>query len=582
MHLQKYLVLLLFVTSFGYNLQSFAQNNEQDTIQQSFDQEAFKASLKELKPNKFAALFNQQYKDDSIRGIISVKHAENNMLTSGDLRTQFWGYYCLAKWYNLKTNFKESIVYANKATEIAKQINDSNLLLNNYMFQGNFYYDYGKYKESMESYLNAIKYGKEIKYIGRKLAISKNIALLKIEVGDYKGAIDLLEGTLKIVEEEHKGKFKILLVSIYIALAKSCMKAEEYEKAEYYGSKGIELSNQYGDEDAKAYLYNFLGETNILKANYIKALSFLRKAKEKASEIESAKAQLPFINLNLAKVYYHNGDFRKAIKILEEIEINQRQRNTNFFSLEDMYKFLGKSYKAIGNTEKSLYYFEKTNEVYTENDKKQNAIGIEIIKKYDLAELKEELDTAQATSKNKSVWLSTSIVLIVLLLISFGFIYRNREKQNKKKFEKLVATSTTTLEAVKPIKVIAENDKNYISDAIATDVLQKLKKFEDKELYLQKNSTLADVASKLNTNPTYLSKTVNKHKGKSFSNYIKELRVQYVIDRLKSDKKFRLYTIEAIAKEVGYIRAEPFSKSFKSKTGLYPSYFIKQLNTQEV
>ena len=40
-------------------------------------------------------------------------------------------------------------------------------------------------------------------------------------------------------------------------------------------------------------------------------------------------------------------------------------------------------------------------------------------------------------------------------------------------------------------------------------------------------------------------------------------------------------TIEAIATEIGYKSTEPFSKAFKSKTGLYPSYFIKQLNNTE-
>jgi YesN/AraC family two-component response regulator len=108
--------------------------------------------------------------------------------------------------------------------------------------------------------------------------------------------------------------------------------------------------------------------------------------------------------------------------------------------------------------------------------------------------------------------------------------------------------------------------------------LKKLEKFENKELYLKKDVTLSDVASKVDTNPKYLSKTVNKYKDKSFSNYIKDLRMHYVIDRLKNDKKFRLYTIEAIAKEIGYNQSTTFSKSFKLKTGLYPSYFIKQLN----
>ncbi|EDP95493.1 helix-turn-helix domain-containing protein [Kordia algicida OT-1] len=610
MLLQKYIAVLLLIFSISITEQSLAQENTQDTIQQ-FDKDEFRASLEMMKAKKFAGLFSQQYKKDSLKSTFGLKHIEENMIVSKDLETQFWGYYCLAKWENYKTNFQKSISYIKRATEVAKKEGNPDLLLNTYIFEGNFYYDYSKYKESMESYLKALEYAKKTKSRKRQLAISQSIALLKIEVGDNKGAIELLEGTLRILEEEYQNKFTSLHVSLHIALTKSCMRAEEYEKAISYGKKGVELSNEYGDEDAKAYLYNFLGEINIAKGDYAKADELLQNAWEQAHKIKSAKSQLPFINLNRAKLYYYKKEYFVTIDILQKIESNQKKKKTNFFSLEDMYKFLGKSYKAIGNTKKSLFYFEKTNEVYTENDKKQNAIGIEIIKKYDLKSLKEELSQAEEKTQKTQEILAVSIFLALLIIGGLIYFYKKREKENQRKFtailksleeekeileaakvqealfakqekEKLKENTTTRITSKKEPTTTTEVKELEIIDETKERLLKKLKNFEAKELFLSKNSSLNEVAKKLKTNTSYLSKLVNSHKGKSFTAYITDLRVNYAIRRLKEDKKFRSYTIDSIAREIGFNRSESFSRAFKNKTGLYPSYYIKNLDSQNV
>lgn len=575
---QKRIVFLLIILFLCFSQQSFSNTTFQDTIPQ-FNKVEFKASLGKLEPKEFAFLFIEKYKLDLQRGTISRAFIENKMLLSEDLLTQFWGNYALAHWYKYKLDFQQSINYSDELYKIAEKLNDVELYLIALINRGNFYYDSGKYKESMENYLMALKFAKQAKNRVRQLVILKNIALLKIEIGDSKGATELLEDVLKILEQELPNKLNRFRVSIHIALAKSCLYIKNFNKAEYYANKGIALSNQYEDEDAKAYLYNFLGETKLAKKSYQEAILYLDKAFSYANKIKTSRSQLPFINLNIAKTYYYQSKYKEAINILEKIQINQQQKNTSFFSLEDMYKYLGKSYKAIGDTEKSLFYFEKTNEVYTQNDKEQNAIGIEIIKKYDLAELKEELNVEQEKSKNKSTLLYIALSSIIVLIASFTLLYKYKQTQNKKKFEKLLSEAEPKKELL--TSTILKTNTNDISETITSEILEKLKVFEAKELYLKKNTSLSDVASKLKTNPKYLSKTVNKFKEKTFSNYIRDLRIQYVIHRLKNDTKFRSYTIEAIATEIGYKSTEPFSKAFKSKTGLYPSYFIKQLNNAE-
>ncbi|WP_109097198.1 helix-turn-helix domain-containing protein [Aquimarina sp. AU58] len=72
-------------------------------------------------------------------------------------------------------------------------------------------------------------------------------------------------------------------------------------------------------------------------------------------------------------------------------------------------------------------------------------------------------------------------------------------------------------------------------------------------------------------------KVIYCHKQKTLSQYINDLRIDFVVEKFRSDSKFRKYTIKAIAQEVGFNTAEAFSKTFYKKTGIYPSYFIKKL-----
>ena len=115
-------------------------------------------------------------------------------------------------------------------------------------------------------------------------------------------------------------------------------------------------------------------------------------------------------------------------------------------------------------------------------------------------------------------------------------------------------------------------------DKTVADILKKLKKLEESKFYLNPKYNLYATAKKIETNTTYLSTILNVHQQMTFTEYINTLRITYTIDRLQTDEQFRQYTVKAIAKEVGYKSHSPFSRAFKTKTGLNPSEYIKNLS----
>ena len=108
-------------------------------------------------------------------------------------------------------------------------------------------------------------------------------------------------------------------------------------------------------------------------------------------------------------------------------------------------------------------------------------------------------------------------------------------------------------------------------------ILSKMKKFEDSNKFLQKEMSLAMLASQFGTNTKYLSEIINKHLGKNFNNYINDLRINYIVEKLKTTPKYLNYKVSYLAEETGFSSHSSFTTVFKNTTGISPNVFIKLL-----
>ena len=136
-------------------------------------------------------------------------------------------------------------------------------------------------------------------------------------------------------------------------------------------------------------------------------------------------------------------------------------------------------------------------------------------------------------------------------------------------------------------EVITVRDNQEMQDSIHAPVLNplllnsinaKLALFEKEKGFITKGITLADLASYCGTNTSYLSKIINSEKGKSFSQYINDLRLEYVIMLWKSNPKTRYLSIQQIAGKAGFTTAQNFSKNFQERYKIRPTYFLRKLN----
>ncbi|WP_181142879.1 helix-turn-helix domain-containing protein, partial [Flavobacterium columnare] len=222
--------------------------------------------------------------------------------------------------------------------------------------------------------------------------------------------------------------------------------------------------------------------------------------------------------------------------------------------------------------------------------KKNGQLTNIISEKYEKPQLLEEKEKVINELKNEKLF-NYLIIIIIVIGLSVIVKYNIKLRNDNKKFLLLIKQHNELKKDGLKIEVdvnvkdkqVSEIDKSKefksleISEELVNEILEKLNKFEKNLAFLNPNIKQADLAKEFATNINYLSKVINFYKDKNFSQYLNDLRIDYVLTKIQEDKKFRSYTIKAISEECGFNTAESFSKAFNNKTGIQPSFFIKKI-----
>ncbi|MEM6718733.1 MAG: helix-turn-helix domain-containing protein [Bacteroidota bacterium] len=593
---RKWSIYITCSIFFCFLTTAFAQTN---TATKQLEINVFKQSLKDQSLYRLIKTFNKENDRDSLKAEIVINHIKG-FLTSKNPKEVANAYITIPDWENKKGNYKEAIRLVRKGIEIAKKIENDSILYLGHLREGAYHYEYAENELALASYYKAHEIAKAQKNAKRIHFTSTNIGLVKMQAYDIDGAIEIF------LENIEKIKKNPLLISdfskliLYVDLCGAYIYKEDYESAKIYCDEGVLLNADINDPIIQAHLLSAFAEIARDNKEFEKSHQLLDEAEAvivNANGEESIKAFLKFYR---AKSYHDEKKYQEVVDELLELEKNKGHFTLRVLSIQEMYYYLAEAYTALGNSEEALKYYEKGRQIDAESNKKRIALNASIIKKFDHEELKQEIDELEKISKrNKLIYIS-GIVLLLLTITGLSIYYKRQQRKNKERFnalilqleekrqqeklrkeqatvqeEQVIATTKTTPEKVK------KSAKEEIGiDAKTAEILKNLEEFETKELFLSQESTLVEVAKKIQTNTTYLSKVINTYKEKSFTAYITDLRVDYAIERLSVDRKFRSFTIGAIAQEIGFKRSESFSKAFKVKTGLYPSYFIKELEKQ--
>ncbi|MBM7420273.1 MULTISPECIES: helix-turn-helix domain-containing protein [Chryseobacterium] len=120
-----------------------------------------------------------------------------------------------------------------------------------------------------------------------------------------------------------------------------------------------------------------------------------------------------------------------------------------------------------------------------------------------------------------------------------------------------------------------------INDNTELTILAELKKFEDNLMFTRKGITLGNLATEFQTNVKYLSAIIKEHRADNFKSYINNLRINYIVNKVKNDPSFKRYKLSYLAELSGFPTASSFTKTFKDIIGTTPSLYFSQIKDDE-
>jgi len=110
----------------------------------------------------------------------------------------------------------------------------------------------------------------------------------------------------------------------------------------------------------------------------------------------------------------------------------------------------------------------------------------------------------------------------------------------------------------------------YKPDSISKVQLNEL--MEKEELFRDPELRMTDIALKIGTNRTYLSRIVNDESGSNFCEWVNGFRIEYAKNTMQNDQNDHL-TLRQISEMSGFATFGVFYKVFKAKEGIPPGEY---------
>ncbi|MEI5986179.1 helix-turn-helix domain-containing protein [Sphingobacterium sp. PU5-4] len=399
-----------------------------------------------------------------------------------------------------------------------------------------------------------------------------------------------LDNLLKSSKLEATDRNYILLskATLDVFLARGYLMNESFDKAESALANARRIIDEhFPDESLLTDVQQELvqGELYFFKKDFKTAIPYFQKIVN--LEETSFKEFQYMAKVFLAISYYQLKDYDQSLKFAEDA-VGQKIQVADYIDYEmEALRYAYLSSKELGDMDKAQQYsaiFLEQDEAL--NDTKRSNFVNSIINNLEVGKLKDDLQEKTKVNSNLRYVLIGLAVLIILLTV-YVIYQRRMHKENKRRIEEYM--DKLEREKTEPRKEIRVEEKPAVEidasepvepiepDERSIRLLEKLRLFEEGELFTDPKMSLSYLASHLETNTITLSKLINTYKEMNFNDYINGLRIKYIIEKIKNEPKFEQYKISYLAEVSGFSSHSIFSKAFKKSTGFTPSQFLDYL-----
>lgn len=524
---------------------------------------------------KQAKMYKQQ--NDSLKARVYFGAFKQKAIREKNDQRLVNGYRSMAIW---EENLTQKLAYADSAIYIAKKTNNDEFIGNALYTKGVVYYKHNNWEETLHYYLLADDYISKTTNDYLKYKIKYSIATTQYTLGYYDEALLMAEQCIGYFQKHQDRNHRLGYLNSLHFKALCLNRLENYQASSKVNQFGLQKAKEFDLDDVNYSFTCLEGMNQYGLANYQQALELLEFTLPFFESSNNTKQQ-SVINFYIGKSYLALNQNNHAISRFKKVDSIFVQTGYLRDDMTESYLFLIANAQQQGDIQKELNYTNRLLEADQLLHNQYKNIAVAIHKEYDtkkLLESKANLEQLLVQNKAKNTWLSIALMaaLIGMSLLTIRYVYY------RKKFKKLYKQFINQLPKTVPNSAelhILEATPEVVQQEIKEDVVEKilkgLQRFEAAKGFAKHNLTLSKLADTLKTNPKYLSRIIAEHKNKEYSQYINDLRIDYLMKLLET-KKYREYTIEALAKEIGYNSSKGFNAVFYKTTGMKFSNFLKE------
>jgi AraC-like DNA-binding protein len=354
---------------------------------------------------------------------------------------------------------------------------------------------------------------------------------------------------------------------------------KDFQKAKEYYNKSLAVSLPNSFEYETGLANSGLGSVYFEEGNYRQAEKLLKESIENFKKSESA-IYLPGVYLKLSSTFEKTGGYDSSLYYADL----GYQLSCSFQDIENIlraYKLYSDFFFNRGDYISAKKYQEKyaqlKDSIFNLEKHKQLA---EFQEKYNLSEKEQEL--SRLNSKLNQLLrnqYSIAIVSITCLSLLIFIVFRLYKKYSYNR--QLVAfLSGQNAEIEKSLSNykqretrLSENHGWNLPEGQLENILERVTGFlNETQLFLDINLTLPILSQKCGIPAHHISKAVNSKGEGNFSDYINAFRICEAKKRL-FHIDFKLFTIEAIGRSVGFKSRTSFIAAFRKIENLTPSEY---------
>jgi tetratricopeptide (TPR) repeat protein len=475
-----------------------------------------------------------------------------------------------------------SIYYNQQAIGLAGQPGMERELSAAYGMLGLTYKNMGNFAKALESYQKALAISESINDLFSKAVDINNIAGIYMHWENYEMAMDYYRRALDMfMNTGRHDQAEITMNNIAFILQKQ----GNLDAALTMYRESLAIALDLGRTGSVAVKMGNLGGLYFELGNYDSAIYYQKESLRLSKELGRKFSECASLQ-SLAGIYLAKGNLEEARRYIDEALPCARSIQAKTI-LEKSYQHKSDLYEKLGDSQQALEAYRKhvayKDSIFTLKNKEKldelEAIYQNEKRLLEIEMLTKDMEINEYRINRSRIihyWMGSGLAILLIASAALTLVLVQKSRANKKLVEKNL--ELIEKQECDPVIGNIRNSQGINDEEKRRLIIELNRLIRQEKIFTQKQLALKELAEIMGTNTSYLSQVINTDFGRTFNDFMNQLRIQEA-QKMFAEGKHKIMSIEGIADAVGFHSRSVFNLHFKKFSGVTPSVFIANLKT---